>query len=378
VVSGATPDQSALRLRSLTELARGLARVHGFSEMITVAAEESRRALSARVVSVAEYVRATGRMRVLINVGDLLADEERLPEDEWYAPSDFPRVTAEEYPRPWTIGVDDARADPRRLAAADLQRPDRSSALMAPIFFAGQVWGELYAARAEGDEPYGDDDVDFAATLAALVSAGLAQADRHEYLERLAYTDELTGLANRRAIEVGLDEAVELHRLTALPVALLVIDVNGLKQVNDTAGHDSGDAVLEELAGQLSAAASTVPGALAARIGGDEFSVLVVGQPYADVVQLAEEVNRRAQKLSRIDGAACGFAATDGPAGPVEDRDLLFRLADAAQYEAKRLGGRRPVAAGPEHRMLVEESRVTAFDVRERRRIRRDKEDGRV
>lgn len=370
MVSGATPDQSALRLRSLTELARALARVHGFSEVITVAAEESRRALGARVLSLAEYVRATGRMRVLINAGDLLAGEERLPEDEWYAPSDFPRMVSEDYPRPWTVSMDDVSTDPRRFAAADLVRPQRSSALIAPIFFAGQVWGELYAARSDGDEPYGDDDVDFAATLAALVSAGLAQADRHEYLERLAYTDELTGLANRRAIEVGLDEAMELHRLTSLPVALLVVDVNGLKQVNDTAGHDSGDAVLEQLGAQLSAAASTVPGALAARIGGDEFSILVVGQPYPDVIELAEDVTRRAAKVPQIDGVACGVAATDGPAGPVSDRDLLFRLADAAQYEAKRLGARRPVTAGPEHRGMVEESLETGA-ARERRRLRR-------
>jgi diguanylate cyclase (GGDEF)-like protein len=371
VVSGATHEQSTLRLRSLTELARALARVHGFSEVITVAAEESRRALGARVLSLAEYVRATGRMRVLINVGDLRNGEERLPEDEWYAPTDFPRMVTEDYPRPWTVSVDDASVDPRRFAAADLRRPERSSALIAPIFFAGQVWGELYAARAEGDEPYGDDDVDFAATLAALVSAGLAQADRHEYLERLAYTDELTGLANRRAIEVGLDEAMELHRLTSLPVALLVVDVNGLKQVNDTAGHDSGDAVLEQLGSQLSGAASTVPGALAARIGGDEFSILVVGQPYADAAELAEDVVRRAAKLPQIDGVACGLAATDGPAGPVADRDVLFRLADAAQYEAKRLGSRRPVVAGPEHLKQVEESVATLGESRERRRIRR-------
>ena len=363
-------DQASIRLRALTDLARALARVHGFSEVITVVAEESRKALDARVVSLSEYVRATGQLRVLLNHGDLLPFEERFPEEEWYAPSDFPRVLSEEYPRPWTLRSDDGDADPRRTASLRLR--ERHSALIAPIFFAGQVWGELYAARTADQEPYTDADLDFAATLAALVSAGIAQADRQEYLERLAYTDELTGLANRRAIEVGLDEAMELHRLTGLPVALIICDVNGLKQVNDTSGHDTGDAVLEQLAGHLSAVAGTVNGALAARIGGDEFSVLVVGQPWSTVTQLAEDLAGRAAKLEGITGAAVGYAATDGPAGAVASRDTLFRLADAAQYEAKREGIQRPVAATTRHLIQVEEAAADGSAAsRDRRRIRR-------
>lgn len=365
-------DQASVRLRALTDLARALARVHGFGQVITVAAEESRKALDARVVSLSEYVRATGQLRVLINHGDLAPFEERFPEEEWYAPSDFPRIVSEEYPRPWTLRSDDADADPRRTASLRSRR--RHSALISPIFFAGQVWGELYAARAADQEPYTDADLDFAGTLAALVSAGLAQADRQEYLERLAYTDELTGLANRRAIEVGLDEAMELHRLTDtdLPVALIICDVNGLKQVNDTSGHDSGDAVLEQLAGHLSSVAGKVNGALAARIGGDEFCVLVVGQPWGTVTQLAEDLAARAAKLEDIDGAAVGYAATDGPTGPVADRDTLFRLADAAQYEAKREGIQRPVAATARHLLQVDEAAADGSAAsRDRRRIRR-------
>ena len=365
-------DQASIRLRALTDLARALARVHGFSEVITVVAEECRKALAARVVSVSEYVRATGQLRVLINHGELRPFEERFPEDEWYAPSDFPRIVAEEYPRPWTLRSDDAAADPRRTAS--LRRRERHSALIAPIFFAGRVWGELYAARTADQDPYTDDDLDFAATLAALVSAGLAQADRQAYLERLAYTDELTGLANRRAVEVGLDEAMDLHRRTGLPVGLIVCDVNGLKQVNDTSGHDTGDAVLEQLASHLSAVAGAVAGALAARIGGDEFCVLVVGRPAATVTRLAEELVARAAKVDGIDGAAVGYAATDGPAGPVSDRDLLFRLADAAQYEAKRGGLQEPVIAGPRHLARVQATPVRGSSAasRDRRRIRRN------
>ncbi|MFD0638515.1 hypothetical protein ACFQ9X_50110 [Catenulispora yoronensis] len=111
-------DQTSIRLRALTDLARALARVHGFSEVITVAAEESRQALEARVVSLSEFVRATGQLRVLINHGDLRPFEERYPEEEWYAPSDFPRIVSEEYP-----GRGRSRATTPRPPAA----PPRSS-----------------------------------------------------------------------------------------------------------------------------------------------------------------------------------------------------------------------------------------------------------
>ena len=142
MVPTAQPDQAAIRLRALTDLARALARVHSFPEVIKVAAEESRRALEARVVSISEYVRATGQLRVLINHGELLPSEERYPEDEWYEPSDFPRIVSEDYPRPWIQLAEEGTGDPRRVAS--LQLGGRYSALIAPIFFAGQVWGELY------------------------------------------------------------------------------------------------------------------------------------------------------------------------------------------------------------------------------------------
>ena len=363
-------DQASFRLRALTDLARALARVHGFREVLTVAAEESRLALDAQAVSLSEYIRATGRLRVLVNAGELVPGEERFPEDEWDAPADIPSAVGEDYPRPWTLRSDDPDGDPLRTAC--LLAHERHSALIAPIFFAGQVWGELYAARPADQPVYTDADLDFAATLAALVGAGLAQADRQAYLERLAYTDELTGLANRRAVEVGLDEAMELHRLTGLPVGLVICDVNGLKQVNDTSGHDTGDAVLEQLAGHLSEVADAVDGALAARIGGDEFSVLVVGQSADVVARLAEDLATRAAKVDGVTGAAVGYAVTDGPAGSVSDRDTLFRLADAAQYEAKREGFERPVVAGPRHLLFVAAASADGLvSSRERRRIRR-------
>jgi GGDEF domain-containing protein len=91
-----------------------------------------------------------------------------------------------------------------------------------------------------------------------------------------------------------------------------------------------------------------LPGALAARLGGDEFCLLAVGPKADDVVEVADELCRRAAELEPGDGVACGVASTDDPIGPVHDARRLFRLADAAQYRAKGLGSARAVVAGRE------------------------------
>lgn len=210
----------------------------------------------------------------------------------------------------------------------------------------GRAWGELYVARPAGAAVFGRADADFATVLAAVVAAGIAQAERLEEARRLAYTDALTGLANRRAVDVKLEEAVESHRADGTVVSLVVCDLNGLKRVNDTCGHAVGDRLLERFGSVLSLCGAMLPGALAARLGGDEFCLLAVGPSADEVVKAAGELCRRAAELELGDGVACGVASTEDPIGPVRSARRLFRLADAAQYRAKALHAGRPVVAG--------------------------------
>ncbi|MGX1314116.1 diguanylate cyclase (GGDEF)-like protein [Streptomyces calvus] len=212
----------------------------------------------------------------------------------------------------------------------------------------GRAWGELYVARPTGAPVFGRGDADFATVLAAVVAAGIAQTERLEEARRLAYTDALTGLANRRAVDARLDEAVERHRTDGAVVSLVVCDLNGLKRVNDTLGHAVGDRLLERFGSVLSLCGAMLPGALAARLGGDEFCLLAVGPPADEVVKTADEVCRRAVELGIGDGVACGVASTEDPIGPVRSARRLFRLADAAQYRAKAERAAHPVVAGRE------------------------------
>ncbi|MEV6178585.1 GGDEF domain-containing protein [Streptomyces sp. NPDC052015] len=347
------------RLAAVVALAQGMAAAHTPRESWRAAALGACRALAGGFAALSVWERDLGRLRVLVNVGDRAPDEEEFPEGEAYPVHQFPEITEFLHER-WASGgepnawVETAQGPAagrpgychQRVAA--LRRRGRGSCVVAPIVLHGRAWGELYVARSSGTPVFDRADADFATVLAAVVAAGLAQTERLEEARRLAFTDALTGLANRRAVDVRLEEAVERHRAHGDVVSLVVCDLNGLKRVNDTRGHAVGDRLLERFGSVLSLCGAMLPGALAARLGGDEFCLLAVGPPADDVVKVAGELCRRAAELELGEGVACGVASTEDPIGPVCSARRLFRLADAAQYRAKAVRAARPVVAGRE------------------------------
>ncbi len=306
------------------------------------------------------WERELGRLRVLVNAGARAVGEEEFPEEETYPVHRFPEI-AEFLHEEWAGGggphawVETAEGPPegdggspgychQRVAA--LRRRGRGSCVVAPIVLRGQAWGELYVARPAGEPVFGRPDADFATVLASVVAAGIAQTELLEEVRKLAFTDPLTGLANRRAVDMGLDEAVERHRESGTVVSLVVCDLNGLKRVNDSLGHAVGDRLLERFGSVLSVCGAMLPGALAARLGGDEFCLLAVGPSSDAVVRVAEALCVRAAEMDLGEGVACGVASTGDPIGPVRSARRLFRLADAAQYRAKAARSAKPVVAG--------------------------------
>ncbi|MFI0739748.1 GGDEF domain-containing protein [Streptomyces sp. NPDC021100] len=329
---------------------------------VAAAAEGALRALNGSFAAVSVWERESGRLRVLVNEGERDPDEERFPADETYPVHNFPEVAEflhEEWvggrPHAWVENLDDTEAGagaspplPVGHRVEVLRRRRRGSCVIAPIVLHGRAWGELYVARPVGAPRFGRADADFAAVLAAVTAAGIVQTERLEEARRLAYTDPLTGLGNRRAVDARLDEAIERHLAEGVVVSLVVCDLNGLKRVNDTLGHAQGDRLLERFGSLLSLCGARLPGALAARLGGDEFCLLAVGAPADEVVRAAEELCLRARRLELGEGVACGIASTGDPIGAVRTARRLFRLADAAQYRAKAAGAEKPVVAGRE------------------------------
>ncbi|MEV6960098.1 sensor domain-containing diguanylate cyclase [Streptomyces sp. NPDC051207] len=348
------------RLAAVVALAQSMAAAHNAREAWRAAALGACDALGGNFAALSVWERELGRLRVLVNVGQRAAGEEEFPEGETYPVHQFPEITEflhERWaqggePDAWVETVEGPAADRRpgyvheRVAA--LRRRGRGCCVVAPIVLHGRAWGELYVARPTGRPVFGRSDADFATVLASVVAAGIAQTERIEEARRLAFTDALTGLANRRAVDVRLEEAVERHRADGVVVSLVVCDLNGLKRVNDTQGHAVGDRLLERFGSVLSLCGAILPGALAARLGGDEFCLLAVGPPADEVVRVAGELCRRAAELELGEGVACGVASTGDPIGPVHSARRLFRLADAAQYRAKALQATGPVVAGRE------------------------------
>lgn len=347
------------RLAAVVALAQGMAAAHTPRESWRAAALGACRALAGSFAALSVWERELGRLRVLVNVGDRAEGEEEFPGDEAYPVHQFPEI-AEFLHERWAAGGEPnawvetaegpATAHPgychQRVAA--LRRRGRGCCVVAPLVLNGRAWGELYVARPAGAPVFDRGDADFATVLASVVAAGLAQSERLEEARRLAFTDALTGLANRRAVDVRLEEAVERHRSEGVVVSLVVCDLNGLKRVNDTQGHAVGDRLLERFGSVLSVCGAMLPGALAARLGGDEFCLLAVGSAADDVVKAADELCRRAGELELGEGVACGVASTADAIGVVRSARRLFRLADAAQYRAKAVRAGRPVVAGRE------------------------------
>jgi diguanylate cyclase (GGDEF)-like protein len=325
-------------------MARALGLSVRLDQMLELAAEEALKAIKASSCSISCLRPGTGALHTMINVGDLSPSEVRLPTDEIYHFDDYPHARALVSDlRIWVTQVDDPDGDPGEVAL--LRKLGKSSSMAAPLVVDGQLWGELYVSRSEQLKHFSEMDIAYTEALAAILSGALSRAIHFEMLEHLAFRDPMTGLANRRA----LDEAAEqvLGRLAEGPgrrVTAVAVDVNGLKLVNDTNGHAAGDQLLTAVANLLVRHFSPLVGSLVARVGGDEFTVLVPSHSVAAVVAAADAFCASAANLAAGAGVSCGVATTTSEE-PWVTATLLFSTADQAQYEGKRRRSRTAVLA---------------------------------
>jgi diguanylate cyclase (GGDEF)-like protein len=192
--------------------------------------------------------------------------------------------------------------------------------------------------------------------LAGQTVLGLVNADHAADLRHQALHDALTGLANRVLLHDHLDRAVARAR-RGTPLAVLLIDLDGFKQINDTHGHATGDYLLINVAQRLRDAvrgADTV-----ARVGGDEFAVVLDGMESAvDAVDVADRILAAIQApLTAADGADLTTRASIGLAifDQHASTDALLHQADTAMYAAKRAGKSRVAYLDPDGEPVLRE-----------------------
>ena len=168
-----------------------------------------------------------------------------------------------------------------------------------------------------------------------------ARKRREEEVRFLAFHDVLTGLPNRRLLDDRLGQALHLAQRRGTQVAVMLVDLDDFKVVNDRLGHRGGDAALREVAQRLGACmrkADTL-----ARQGGDEFVVVLpeLGDA-ADCAVVADKILRAVEAPVQVEGEAVRLGASIGVSlfpGDARDGEALLRNADAAMYRAKQAGG---------------------------------------
>lgn len=164
-------------------------------------------------------------------------------------------------------------------------------------------------------------------------------------VERLAMSDPLTGLANRHRLAEVLDGALGGGGGTAGELALMLVDLDGFKEINDSFGHEAGDRVLRAVAERLRCCARRTD--LVARLGGDEFALVLRGPCSAEEIrEVAARVMEAVARPIRLPTTECRVAASIGIAMAPRDgrsREVLLRHADLALYRAKRDGRGRYV-----------------------------------
>ncbi|MBR0680032.1 diguanylate cyclase [Roseomonas eburnea] len=192
----------------------------------------------------------------------------------------------------------------------------------------------LAAWRSPGGRAWDAEDLAVLRSMAATLGAVLGFGRLQQELERQASTDPLTGLANRRAFLDALEARLVPRR--AAPGALVFLDLDNLKPLNDQHGHDAGDAALRATARLLRETAG--PDDIAARFGGDEFILWIDGADAAIATARAAALIQGAHAMpaARAPRFSLGIATWDPASGELPAR--LLARADAALYEAKRNG----------------------------------------
>ena len=163
-----------------------------------------------------------------------------------------------------------------------------------------------------------------------------------DYQELLANTDELTGLYNRRCLDRQLDKFIERAHDTGTGLALILVDVDEFKKVNDTHGHAVGDAVLEGIGRAITECvrASDLP----CRFGGDEFAIVLTEIELEQAIQRAETIRSGVERLVPLPALPKVTASTSVGGAmlrPDESSAELFDRADKELYRAKDLGRNR-------------------------------------
>ncbi len=223
--------------------------------------------------------------------------------------------------------------------------------------FAGVI---VFGSARERGELFSTADREFVRSISTVVGSTLERQAEQERLDALAFTDALTGLPNRALLQDRLQQLIADSRRNGESFAVHFLDLDGFKQVNDTAGHADGDAVLRQTATRLKEALRESDSI--ARLGGDEFIILqkhvrnagetvALARTLLGLMRLPFVTDTRSHPLS----ASIGISIFPGDG---DNANTLLSHADVALYRAKSSGRNRVALYTPRRESVCSESRI--------------------
>jgi diguanylate cyclase (GGDEF)-like protein len=211
---------------------------------------------------------------------------------------------------------------------------------VVPLIYQGGLVGFLLVRTDDPAHVWADNELMLLRTVADQLTVAVNQARMFSQMQQLALTDELTGCFNRRWFEMQFERDLQMANRMCQPLSLIMLDLDNFKEINDAAGHETGDLALRLLADKVRANLRAVDTAV--RYGGDEFVVIL---PQADIqgaLIVAERLRCRVEQIE-----VPGFGRLSASLGlatfPVHgsSRDTLILAADRALYSSKELGRNR-------------------------------------
>jgi diguanylate cyclase (GGDEF)-like protein len=253
------------------------------------------------------------------------------------------------------IGQAFVRARPTLGRPAALRRPRlryrTDSYLALPLLVRGSTLAVLtFSDRVDG-QPFDQTDLRAARVLGAAASLALAHervSANLDDLTKAATVDPVTELFNRRHFEARVQAEVQRSRRQILDLALLMVDIDDFKRVNDTLGHLEGDRVLRDVADLLRSGVRVFD--VCARYGGEEFAIVMPGASEQVAVQVAERIRSQVQERLKSDPVPITISVGVGTLQPGESAEDLISGADRALIAAKKAGKNTVRSAHATHR----------------------------
>jgi diguanylate cyclase (GGDEF)-like protein len=264
-----------------------------------------------------------------------------------------------------TYLTSDAPADRFFYGEVDQQTSYQTQSMIAiPIRIEQDVCGVLELINRRHAPSYSHEDRNLLEIFAGYISISIQNVLDARQAQEIAKRDNLTGLYNDRYLHVALAEAIRRCREEDQDLALLFLDLDYFKRVNDTHGHLAGSQVLREV-GHILRRMVGAAGGIPARYGGDEFVLLLPRCDLEQAIDLAEEIRSKMVETTFSDqpgeiqpealhlkGVTCSIGIATWKRhlvedlSPTESKSTLLRLADAAMYVAKETGRNRTAMAG--------------------------------